>query len=88
MIHQELLAKAKMVIVLDSPITTKVQLEIAHADLSNDRWEHVHDTLCELKSLSPEGCSEAEQVYVKGLEYQMSGNELWSKTTKRYSVID
>lgn len=52
------------------------------------RWEHAHDTLCELQSRSPEGCSATEREYVKGLEYQMSGNELWSKTTKRYSVID
>lgn len=63
-----------------------ILLQRNNADDSNNRWEHVHDSLCEAKLLSSEGCSKAEQMYVKGLEYQMSGNELWSKTTKRYSV--
>ncbi len=34
---------------------------------------------------SPDGCSEATKAYMKGLEYQMSGNEQWSKTTRRYN---
>lgn len=51
-------------------------------------WEHVHDELCAEMASSPKGYSEAVQAYAKGLEYQMSGNELWSRTTKRYSVVN
>ena len=51
-------------------------------------WEYIHDELCEEKAEHLETYSEAAQAYAKGLEYQMSGNELWSRKTKRYSVID
>ena len=47
-------------------------------------WEFVHDEMCE----EMHGASEAVRAYTKGLEYQMSGNELWSRTTKRYSVVN
>jgi aristolochene synthase len=46
-------------------------------------WETLHDALVETISL--EGPVAAElRLYMKGLEYQMSGNELWSMTTLRY----
>jgi aristolochene synthase len=46
-------------------------------------WETLHDALVETISL--EGPVAAElQLYMKGWEYQMSGNELWSMTTLRY----
>lgn len=51
-------------------------------------WEHVHDELCAEMAKSSKGYSEAAQAYAKGLGYQMSGNELWSKTTKRYIVVN
>ena len=43
-------------------------------------WERVHVRLVE------EMKDERREVliYCKGLEYQMSGNEMWSKGTKRY----
>lgn len=47
-------------------------------------WELVHDEMYE----EMQGCSEAVRAYAKGLEFQMSGNELWSRTTKRYSVVN
>ncbi|KAH7213260.1 Aristolochene synthase from penicillium Roqueforti [Fusarium redolens] len=46
-------------------------------------WEHIHDEI--VAKVEAEGCSDAVKRYMKGLEYQMSGNELWSKTTRRYS---
>lgn len=49
-------------------------------------WELVHDDLC--AQILSGGCSEAAKFYMKGLEYQMSGNELWSRTTPRYSKVD
>lgn len=49
------------------------------------KWETVHDRLVEEKMKAPGGCSEASQAYMKGLQYQMSGNEQWSKTTRRYN---
>ncbi|KAB8208292.1 hypothetical protein BDV34DRAFT_222755 [Aspergillus parasiticus] len=30
------------------------------------------------------GCRPAVKLYMKGLEYQTSGHELWSRTTLRY----
>ena len=47
-------------------------------------WELVHDELRTKREASPEGCSDAMKAYMKGLEYQMSGNKLWSQTTLRY----
>lgn len=49
-------------------------------------WEFQHEVLVEKrrqdKSLLP---TETLLIYIKGLEYQMSGNEFWSKTTLRYN---
>ena len=50
-------------------------------------WELAHDKLAAQRVANPEGCSQAVEDYIKGLEYQMSGNELWSKTTLRYSNV-
>lgn len=47
-------------------------------------WERAHELLVLEKLEAVEGCSEAAKLYMKGLEYQMSGNEQWSKTTLRY----
>ncbi|KAI0390656.1 Aristolochene synthase from penicillium Roqueforti [Xylariaceae sp. FL0594] len=49
-------------------------------------WEKVHDSLA--RQLIDPSSGEALRDYVKGLEYQMSGNEIWSRTTLRYSQID
>ncbi|KAK4692280.1 aristolochene synthase, partial [Lecanoromycetidae sp. Uapishka_2] len=48
-------------------------------------WELVHLKLVnkKLKDASPEVVT-----YCKGLEYQMSGNEMWSKSTKRYVGLE
>ena len=48
-------------------------------------WEHTHEELVlERKSRD---CSDDLSSYMEGLEFHMSGNELWSKTTKRYHDI-
>lgn len=47
-------------------------------------WEQRHTELeAEYKKRKPPP-SEAILTYIKGLEYQISGNEQWSETTKRY----
>jgi aristolochene synthase len=43
-------------------------------------WELVHDA--EVEKLK--GVKEDIFTYCKGLEYQMSGNEMWSESTLRY----
>ncbi|KAL9628711.1 MAG: hypothetical protein Q9164_007167 [Protoblastenia rupestris] len=48
-------------------------------------WESVHNQLVEEKLHGPRECSQAAKLYMRGLEYQMSGNEQWSKTTLRYN---
>lgn len=50
-------------------------------------WEAKHERLCSVPFVSPDISKEA-MLYLKGLEYQMSGNELWSRTTPRYLVVD
>lgn len=51
-------------------------------------WETVHDELVAERFKDGAGNDEAAKEYMKGLEYQMSGNELWSKTTPRYHKLD
>ncbi len=51
-------------------------------------WEMCHDELvAKRKSAVGLGCSHDVSEYMQGLEYQMSGNELWSKSTKRYIEV-
>lgn len=45
-------------------------------------WEAIHEEL--VMKRESEKCTPAMSAYMKGLEYQMSGNEQWSHTTKRY----
>ena len=49
-------------------------------------WEDLHNEMVARKLA--EGCSQAAIAYMKGLEYQMSGNEYWSRTTPRYNQLD
>lgn len=50
-------------------------------------WEAVHLKLvAEIEGGKGKG-SQPLSAYMKGLEYQMSGNELWSQTTKRYNQV-
>ncbi|KAF2228967.1 Aristolochene synthase in complex with 12,13 Difluorofarnesyl diphosphate [Viridothelium virens] len=46
-------------------------------------WERHHDELT--AAVSAEQKTPQLMAYMKGLEYQMSGNEIWSRTTLRYS---
>ena len=47
-------------------------------------WELVHLKLVDAKANE----SPVTATYCKGLEYQMSGNEMWSKGTKRYVGLE
>jgi aristolochene synthase len=49
-------------------------------------WEAKHDLLCAM--LYAQEPTDAKGLYLQGLKYQMSGNELWSRTTPRYLVVD
>lgn len=50
-------------------------------------WEKEHETLVAKRLLSDtEPVSQDLETYIKGLEYQMSGNEYWSLTTLRYNA--
>ena len=49
-------------------------------------WELCHKKLVAALENSEKTSSEL-RTYVQGLEYQMSGNELWSHTTKRYTEV-
>lgn len=50
-------------------------------------WEAVHRELVKARLDAEGGCGENLRVYMEGLEYHMSGNELWSSTTKRYGGV-
>lgn len=47
-------------------------------------WEICHKELIKKRQAQRLGCSDELCAYMKGLEYQMSGNEEWSRTTARY----
>ena len=51
-------------------------------------WEYLHQELVAKREAEPGGCGENVKWYMNGLEYHMSGNELWSATTKRYSAVE
>ena len=46
-------------------------------------WEAVHQQL--VKDRENEKCTPAMSAYMEGLEFQMSGNEEWSRGTQRYN---
>lgn len=54
-------------------------------------WERCHQEMLSERRAAAAAATTADSSvspavwdYVQGLEYQMSGNELWSQTTKRY----
>ncbi|RDL40131.1 Aristolochene synthase [Venustampulla echinocandica] len=49
-------------------------------------WENKHEMLC-AKSYVQDP-DDPKSLYLQGLKYQMCGNELWSRTTPRYLVVD
>ncbi len=49
-------------------------------------WELVHEEM--VVEIEQTGCTEAVREYMQGLEYQMSGNEQWSRTTLRYINLE
>ncbi|KAM4057643.1 aristolochene synthase prx2 [Hirsutella rhossiliensis] len=51
-------------------------------------WEVKHEVLCAELCMDAGMASELKVLYLKGLEYQMSGNEYWSRTTPRYWIVD
>jgi aristolochene synthase len=49
-------------------------------------WENLHDEMVAQKVAH--NCTQAARDYMQGLQYQMSGNELWSRTTLRYNNLE
>lgn len=47
-------------------------------------WEIVHKELVKERLTSEAGCSKNVEMYMQGMEYQISGNEKWSESTPRY----
>lgn len=50
-------------------------------------WELVHQRLVAKREGDIKTASPAVSDYMKGLEYQMSGNRDWSHTTTRYNEV-
>ncbi|KAF5006789.1 hypothetical protein FDECE_6843 [Fusarium decemcellulare] len=50
-------------------------------------WELVHEDLVRTRLQSTPACSKDLKAFMKGLEYQMSGNEAWSRSTPRYNQV-
>lgn len=81
-------------------LCSSVQIMAIEADVNIDaakrilwamcrEWELCHhDLVIELEKRADKAkFSPGLAAHVKGLEYQMSGNELWSRTTRRYNHI-
>ena len=80
-------------------LCSSVQIIANEADVSVDaakrillnmarEWELGHKKLVAKAEMNGGRASTALSTYLKGLEYQMSGNELWSRTTKRYNLVE
>ncbi|KAL9622888.1 MAG: hypothetical protein Q9160_002814 [Pyrenula sp. 1 TL-2023] len=50
-------------------------------------WEVKHESMVYERS-AREDCGSDILNYMKGLEFHMSGNEAWSKATKRYQEVE
>ncbi|KAK1657954.1 aristolochene synthase [Colletotrichum godetiae] len=50
-------------------------------------WELLHSKLVNSRLSSAGPCGPDLQAFMKGLEYQMSGNEAWSSITPRYHSV-
>ena len=50
-------------------------------------WERCHQKLVAKIEEEEQQVSPALGAYLKGLEYQMSGNEKWSESTLRYNGV-
>ncbi|KAJ9306248.1 hypothetical protein DTO217A2_4182 [Paecilomyces variotii] len=79
-----------------SALCSSVQVTAEEINLSHDaakrvlfsmcrEWERVHAEL--VAAAVAAGCSRDLKAYLKGVEYQMSGNEEWSRTTPRYHSV-
>ena len=51
-------------------------------------WELEHFDLITQREMAAEGCDEDLKTYIKGLEYVLGGNEIWSSYTQRYHERD
>jgi aristolochene synthase len=49
-------------------------------------WKNSHDEMVAEKVAH--NCTQAARDYMQGLQYQMSGNELWSRTTLRHNNLE
>lgn len=50
-------------------------------------WELRHKQLVVNRLASGQPCGHDLKIFIKGLEFQMSGNEVWSSTTPRYHRV-
>lgn len=51
-------------------------------------WERCHEKLvAQVEQQQQQQASPALRAYMRGLEYQMSGNEMWSQSTLRYNGV-
>lgn len=48
-------------------------------------WERTHEEL--VSEQKSQDCGDKIISYLEGLEFHMSGNELWSRSTKRYQDV-
>ena len=84
--HQEGSALCSAVQVLANETSLGIEASKRVLWLMVREWELVHEEL--VVEMEQAGCSEAVRDYMKGLEYQMSGNEEWSRTNPRYINVE
>ena len=47
-------------------------------------WTYLHDVSVAQIRESEQGCTDAVEQFLRGLEHQMAGNEEWCKISPRY----
>lgn len=86
--HHEGSAISSAVLILAKETNLSIESSKRVLSAMVTEWERVHDRLAAEQLAQPEGCSPAVKIYMKGLEYQMSGTKFWSKTTLRYNDLE
>lgn len=86
--HQEGASLCSSVSVLSSEASLSVLASKRVLWVMCREWELMHEDLVERRLASAAPCSNDLKAFIKGLEYQMSGNEAWSKSTSRYSSVE
>lgn len=86
--HKEGAALCSAVSVLSAEMTLNIPATKRVLWVMCREWELRQKQLVVNRLASGQSCSHDLKIFMKGLELQMSGNEVWSSTTPRYHRVE